>query len=189
MAGTLGNGRPSKLTPEIQSKIIEHVRNGTPQKYAAAAAGIKEPTLKTWLARGRKEESGIFSDFASALKDALGEFVARNVQIIQNAAEGVIEETIRETTTPAGVRETVTTTRLVFEWTAAAWLLERRSQEDFSNAKSELLLLKKQLVSTNEKLEAVVRAQQSINPAPLATPGTAGGEDSVDGRADESAVR
>ena len=175
-------GKTTKLTPQVHAAIVRHVKNGTPQKYAAQAAGIKESVLKDWINRGRREKSGIYSDLANALKEAFGDFVASNAKVIQKAADGVIETTVKETIGPpipkadgtfgpGLVTERIVTTRKVIAWAAAAWLLERRAQEEFSNAKSELQLLKKQLASTNDKLEALLRVQQQVTSSPVETIG------------------
>lgn len=176
--GKKTGGRQTTLTPEIQEAILAHVRNGTPQKYAAQAVGIKEACFRSWVNRGRKETSGIYFNLATALKDAYGAFIASNVKVIRNAAEGVIEETVKETKDKDGNIRTERTTKRVFEWAAAAWLLERRAQEEFSNAKAELAVIKKQLIANNETLEQLknelrearaqgAAAEQGSQPTPL----------------------
>jgi hypothetical protein len=54
----------TKLTPEIETKIVTVVSQGCDNEAAAAAAGIPLRTLYRWLARGRKASSGRYKDFA-----------------------------------------------------------------------------------------------------------------------------
>jgi hypothetical protein len=37
------------LTPELEGRIIESVRNGTPPRQAALSAGISDDTLQAWI--------------------------------------------------------------------------------------------------------------------------------------------
>lgn len=46
-------GRPSKLTPEVFSELIDGVRTGNFVSVAARAAGLSPETVKWWLRRGR----------------------------------------------------------------------------------------------------------------------------------------
>ncbi len=92
-------GRDTKLTKELQSKIIEFIRAGTYNETACLACGLGESTFYAWLDRGEKETRGIYRDFLEAVKKAKGEAEARNLMIIQKAGDT--------------------------NWQAAAWYLER----------------------------------------------------------------
>lgn len=174
----------SRLTPAVAAKIVKHVRNGTPQKYAALAAGIPESTFKKWVNRGIRETRGVYRNLWTALKDARGAFVASNVAVIRRAANGVTEVTVKESTildrlgrpvvvcdadgkaildangNPIIATRKETTRRKVFEWTAAAWLLERRAQEEFAANRTELKELKAQLALVTARLEALSNGQR-----------------------------
>lgn len=106
-------GRKTKLTPERQDKIVQLIRAGNFANQAALAGGISEATYYNWLkqgeiARSRKERGErltasqrSFLNFLEAIKGAEAEAEARNVALIQQAAQ-------------SGT------------WQAAAWFLERK---------------------------------------------------------------
>jgi len=197
--GKKTGGRQSTLTPGVHKAIVAHVRNGTPQKYAATAAGIPEGTFKKWLSRGIRESRGIYRDLWAALKEARGGFVASNVGVIKKAANGVMETTVKETTIqdrlgrpvlvtdadgrpildnagrPTVATRRETTTRKVFEWTAAAWLLERQAQEEFGANRLEVKELRKQLAAVTAQLERLADGQQRGTDPPGEAGGQAGG--------------
>ncbi len=93
-------GRPSKLTFEVEKRLVEAVRAGNSREAAAKAAGISEATFYSWLSRGRKAKRGRFLEFLEAIKKAEGE--------AEQKAVGRIVE--------AGQKH----------WQAAAWWLERK---------------------------------------------------------------
>jgi transposase len=107
-------GRPTKLTPEIQNRIVVLIRAGNYVETAAASAGIHKSTLYDWLKRGAREKQRItqnprariskkeapFVDFSDAVEKAQAEAESRDVMLIAKAAEE--------------------------QWQAAAWRLERK---------------------------------------------------------------
>lgn len=97
--------RPSKLTSEVEARIVEAVELGATWERAADAAGIGASTLREWRQRGEAGEEP-FSAFLAALKRAEGDGVARALRTIRQASE-------------SGT------------WQAAAWLLERRYPADY----------------------------------------------------------
>ena len=95
-------GRPTKLTPEVQAKVVEALRLGAPRKLAAEYAGIAYDTLREWCLR----RGPAYVAFAVALKEAESKgSVAALAKIQKAATDG--------------------------QWQAAAWLLERRDPENF----------------------------------------------------------
>jgi transposase len=96
-------GRPTKLTPELFSAIVDAIRSGNYAQVAAATAGITEQTFYEWLRRGRDEPDGIYRRFADAVLAASGE-----------AEQEKLERLRREALADDG------------DWKAAAWWLERR---------------------------------------------------------------
>ncbi len=94
-------GRPPKLSPDIERRIVELLRAGNYVETAAACAGIHKDTLYRWLKEGARQPNGIYGGFAVAVERAQAEAEARDVTLIATAA-----------------RE---------DWRAAAWRLERRS--------------------------------------------------------------
>ena len=118
-------GRPTKLTPEIVSRILDSLRAGIGRDTAIAAAGIARSSFYAWYARGRNARRGAFSDFSDAVKKAEADAAIRNITIIQKAALG--GELILRTmvTKPDGTTITVEK-KTPPNWQPAAWWLERK---------------------------------------------------------------
>lgn len=109
-------GRPSKLTPELQTRICDMLRAGNYLETAAAYAGVNKTTLYDWMKRGAREMERVeksegkakirkkeqpYVDFSNAIEKALAEAEVRDLIIISNAAKT--------------------------DWKAAAWKLERKN--------------------------------------------------------------
>jgi hypothetical protein len=75
-------GRPSKLTPEIQDKIVSAIRAGNYGEVAAAYAGIGSSTFYRWMDQG-KAQAGPYREFREAVKAAESEAEVRAVAIVQ----------------------------------------------------------------------------------------------------------
>ena len=78
-------GRKTKLAPERQDKIVQAIRAGNYANVAAAYAGIGESTFYEWIQRGEKAQSGLYSEFAEAVKRAEAEAEVHAVAIIRRA--------------------------------------------------------------------------------------------------------
>jgi transposase len=76
-------GRRTKLTPEVQDKIVGAIRAGNYAAVAAEYAGITESCFYLWLRRGRAEGEGIYFQFLQAVKEAEREAEVRAVAIVQ----------------------------------------------------------------------------------------------------------
>ena len=64
-------GRPTKLTPERQDRLLEAIRKGHSNRDACALCGIRESTLYGWLERGRNtKRKSVFLDFLEAFEQA-----------------------------------------------------------------------------------------------------------------------
>ena len=81
-----GRGRPDKLTPQVQERIVQVIRAGNYAVVAAQVAGIHEDTYHLWMARGEGEGSGKYSDFFRAVKDAEASAEAEAVAQVRVAA-------------------------------------------------------------------------------------------------------
>ena len=119
-----GSGRPSLCHEPATSAIIQAVRAGCIAKAAAPAGNVSVRTLHGWLAQGRKDTEGgrtktAFSQFLQAYKKAEGEFIG-------DCLRGIVR---------AGSTQ----------WTALAWILERRWPEDFANNRAEIREVKRRL--------------------------------------------
>ncbi len=122
------NGRPSKLTPEIQDKIIQALAIGNYRKDAAEYAGIDATTLHRWMLRGAREKDSACADLRTAVLEA--ESRAKITAI------GSITKAMRNG-----------------DWRAAAYWLERKFPHQFSD-RSQLFLIQK----TFEQVEAAAEA-------------------------------
>lgn len=89
----------SKLTPELQERIVAFLRAGNYVETASACAGIHKDTFYEWCKKGRKGEEP-FAAFVEAVDRAIAESEARDVALIGKAA--------------------------TVNWQAAAWRLERK---------------------------------------------------------------
>lgn len=78
-------GRPTKLTPEVQRRIVKAVRCGNYGETAAASEGVQRSTYYEWMERGRKGESP-FAEFADAVTRARAVAERRMVNVVRTDA-------------------------------------------------------------------------------------------------------
>ncbi|MFY9125354.1 MAG: hypothetical protein WAO32_00115 [Defluviitoga tunisiensis] len=98
--------RKSKLTKELIKEAYKLVAAGNYDKDVYPILGIDKSTWYRWLSDGEKAKSGLKREFYDTVKKAEKDAIARNVALIQRAAqEG--------------------------NWQAAAWWLERKYFEDW----------------------------------------------------------
>jgi len=98
--------RKSKLTKELIKEAYKLVAAGNYDKDVYPILGIDKSTWYRWLSEGETAKSGLKKEFYDTVKKAEKEAIARNVALIQRAAqEG--------------------------NWQAAAWWLERKYFEDW----------------------------------------------------------
>ena len=135
MAASRG-GRPSKLTPAVQDRICECLAGGCTRVDAATQGGINYMTLRRWERQGERQKSGKYRRFCEALKKAESDAAEFCVAAIKRAATERDEVTVKRTEYPDGTVKAETTTRTVFEWTPAAWWLERMRATDFGKKES-----------------------------------------------------
>ena len=96
-------GRPSKLTPEVQDRIVQAIQAGNYLEVAAQYAGIGTTTLYRWLQQAEDPTADdMYRQFRDAVESARSAAEVRNVALIQKAANDGT-------------------------WQAAAWYLERTS--------------------------------------------------------------
>ena len=93
--------RPTKLTPDTQTRFIAAIKLGLTYELAASYAGTDVRTFYAWMKRGAEEEEGIYSQFYHAVKQSEGHAAASCMARIVKAAEGG-------------------------QWQSAAWIMERR---------------------------------------------------------------
>ena len=98
--------RKRKLTKELIKEAYKLVAAGNYDKDVYPILGIDKSTWYRWLSDGEKAKSGLKREFYDTVKKAEKDAIARNVALIQRAAqEG--------------------------NWQAAAWWLERKYYEDW----------------------------------------------------------
>lgn len=106
-------GRPPKLTPESQAKVVTAIAAGNYREVAAQYAGISKGTFYHWMELGESQAEGKYKDFFDSVKKAEADAEAGSVAIIRKAA--------------------------VENWQAAAWYLERKHPDRW--AKKETIRL------------------------------------------------
>jgi transposase len=92
--------RPTKLTPDLKSRIIALIRGGNRRSVAILSCGISESTFYRWQQRGKRASRGIYREFWEELKAAEAQAEVMYLDVIRQAARGG-------------------------QWQAAAWYLER----------------------------------------------------------------
>lgn len=114
--------RPPRLTNKIRENIYKGIRLGLTYDRAAQLAGITARTFYSWKAKGLANKAPIYVQFLHELKKAEieGEAAAIN-QIVKAAQEG--------------------------NWTAAAWMLERRFPERWARVQKVEVSWKTEMIS------------------------------------------
>ncbi len=115
--------RPTKLTPEVQARLVHAISVGASYKDASAYAGISYQTFLNWRKRALKivermeklddepeEVADPFVEFFDRIKRAQGEAAVKWLTAINKAAHR--------------------------DWKAAAWSLERRYPESYGRPRS-----------------------------------------------------
>lgn len=78
-------GRPSKLTHEVQERIVKVLANGGHYVTAATAAGVDYTTFRNWMLQGTQARSGQYFDFFHAVKAAEAQAEADAVEAWKGA--------------------------------------------------------------------------------------------------------
>ncbi len=71
----MGNGRKTKLTPEVQEKIISALKAGNYFNHACVYAGVAPNTGEEWKSRGEGTDkdrpvNALYANFAKAVREA-----------------------------------------------------------------------------------------------------------------------
>jgi len=103
-------GRPTKLNPTIEKRILEALRDGATYRSACAYAGIDYKTFRSWMLKGEGKRSGKFRRFWEAVQKAEHEAEMKCIK----AWVSKIDE----------------------DWRAAKEFLERRFPEEWGRAVS-----------------------------------------------------
>ena len=78
-------GRPSKLTPERQARLVEAIASGHYYETACRLAGIAYANFRQWMIKGEAEKSGKYHDLHEAITHAEAEAEDHAIQQWQQA--------------------------------------------------------------------------------------------------------
>lgn len=150
-------GRPTALTPELHADIVRTIKAGNYIETAAAMAGINRDTLREWVRQGVRHPKGKYGSFARDIEQAMAHAEVIDVLGIRKAGEK--------------------------EWTARAWLLERRFPDRWGKRGSEVTI---NLVQTPQWQELKAKIAEALVPYPDAAEAVAralGGGEPIDVKA------
>lgn len=88
MAKQPSAGRPTKLTAEVQEKIVQALRAGNFRVASCWFAGISPRVMREWMALGKTEKKGPHYDFRRAVMEAENTAEIGMVTKIMSAAQG-----------------------------------------------------------------------------------------------------
>src|SRR5262249_20642817 len=77
----------SKLTPDVEAKMLAAASTAVSFDAIAAAGGVPTRTLYRWLARGRKATSGKYKDFALSFDRARAQLQITLAAVWRKAAQ------------------------------------------------------------------------------------------------------
>lgn len=142
-------GRPTLLDRDIEEKLIEATKMGTPMGLAADYCGISKRTFEDWMRRGRAEQDARaagedpepveqkYLELYERILKARAHATVTSAMLIRKSAVGgqVTETTTRRYRDAEGqVVEEKTEKRTAGDWRAAAWWLERQEKSHFGKA-------------------------------------------------------
>lgn len=129
-------GRRSKLTPELSAQICAFVRDGLPESTASELCGVSHDTVMEWLQRARgnsdRPARPEHVQFAQDLRQAIAASEQQLIGVIHKAATGYFVKKVERTTSEKDGTVVKRTREKRVDWTAAAWLLERRFAHRYS---------------------------------------------------------
>lgn len=120
------SGRPSKLTPELQAKLVEYISAGNYDCVACGLVGINPSTYYRWLQLGKEAKSGKYREFYNAIKKAAAAREASWIKYIDSDPS----------------------------WQSKAWLLERRYPERWSKKETRTIETDKPIIIDFRGLDA-----------------------------------
>ena len=94
-------GRKTRCTRALCREAEKAASLGLSYTLIAQFIGVHHSQIYRWIDRGKREKTGIHKEFCEAIKRGEGKCAALNMATIQKAARGG-------------------------QWTAAAWVMERR---------------------------------------------------------------
>lgn len=169
-------GRPSKLTPAVIKEFEKYLPTALYIDTVGDYLGISRITWRVWLRRGRREadrlakdpkakpkrSEALYLEFFYMYQKGVSEGQMFAIGVIRGAASKRPSVTRTITTTdPDGV-QTVTEETKYFQpqWTAAAWLAERRFNSKWGMDRSTIRELQKIIVDLEAKVQHLVSVVQ-----------------------------
>jgi len=155
--------RAALLSPEVRQRLVSLVRIGMTFDGASAACGIRRATIYEWVREGQRLIKGgakrptprqrELMALAEEIDRAQAEAEARDLMVIDRAAQP--HDVVREVVTvdKDGKAEKRTERTREFHWQAAAWRLERRYPERYGR---------------RDRLDVETTTTFSVKPAPPA---------------------
>lgn len=143
MKNKMAKTRTTKLTQEVSDQICKNIRNGLTYEQAATYAGVTRRSLQVWKAKGEIATSGIHYDFNKAVQKAGIEARVLHLSRINKAAlvgeefdeVSIIEKIEIDRVTGleivVGREKRITKKKVMPQWQASAWILERRHPAEF----------------------------------------------------------
>lgn len=128
-------GRKSALTPETADRIEAAIKAHAPLNDAARHGGVSPATFFRWMAEGEQAQSGQKREFYERMERAKADSkIGALARIQKSAIGGTVKSRKTVTTTKRDGTSTTTVTETFYEpqWTADAWLLERRYPREFA---------------------------------------------------------
>lgn len=120
---TKENGRPCKLNPETQTKILNSISRGATYELASNGACIHYDTFKLWMRTGeddiKNEKESKFSIFFTEVRRIESEHAARMVAYVEAAVDK--------------------------DWKAGGWIAERRHARHYGKEAGEVREMKEML--------------------------------------------
>lgn len=111
----MAEGRPTKLTPELQARIVQAIQAGNYMETAAAYAGISKNTLFDWLRRGAREKERLAGNARARILKEEAPYVAFSDSVEKALAEAEVRDVVNVMKAADGG-----------QWQASAWRLERK---------------------------------------------------------------
>lgn len=85
--------RPTSFHPDTCRAVTARIAAGATIAEAAATVDLKPRTVQNWISRGRKEESGPYSDFADDVARARHEAKTRPDPMTYDELKAIVSET------------------------------------------------------------------------------------------------
>ncbi len=135
-------GRPTKLTPKLLARLVNLLRAGNYRETAASAVGIDRHTIREWEKRGQRASPGdpkerVYREFAETVERSESEGECRHVTLIATAAQR--------------------------QWTASAWLLERKHPEKWGRREAHQVTIEDKRPDLSKLSDKELDALHAIN--------------------------